>query len=442
MEHIKKHIDDIREEIIGIGEKIYREPETGFKEFKTAKLVEDKFLQMGLATVSVKEYPGIKATIDTKRKGPGLALVAEMDSVICPAHPDAHSQTGAVHACGHNAQIAAMLGAAMGIMSSGIIDKLSGKLHFIAVPAEEYIEIGYRKQLKDKGIIKYLGGKPELLRKGFFNDVDMCISVHASVKGDKDISIKNSANGCIVKNIKYIGKASHAGGSPHLGVNALYAASLGLMAINSLRETFVEDEYIRVHPIITKGGEIVNAIPDEVIIETYVRGSNIEAIKAASKKVDRAIAGSAYAMGAKVIIEDLPGYMPLHNDPNLISAGRDVAADLVGSENYSEGGHGKGSTDWGDISSLMPIMETSISGFTGTGHGADYMIEDPEKAYVLPAKYLALLSVELLGNKAKRAEEIIADFKPVFDSKEEYFKEADEFFKTKHSCEIELLHDI
>ena len=76
-----------------------------------------------------------------------------------------------------------------------------------------------------------------------------------------------SNNGCVVKTIRYIGKAS-CGGAPHMGINALYAANIALTAINAVRETFREHDTIRVHPIITQGGVQVNVIPADVRLET------------------------------------------------------------------------------------------------------------------------------------------------------------------------------
>ena len=81
-----------------------------------------------------------------------------------------------------------------------------------------------------------------------------------------------------------------------MGINALYAANIGLSAINAIRETFRDEDSIRVHPIITHGGSQVNVIPGEVRLETYVRGKTVEAILEANRRVDRALrAGRARA---------------------------------------------------------------------------------------------------------------------------------------------------
>ena len=98
---------------------------------------------------------------------------------------------------------------------------------------------------------------------------------------DGKAGVPDSINGCIVKTVRYLGRAAHAGGAPHQGVNALYAAQIGLTAINAIRETFREEDTIRVHPIITHGGSQVAVIPDDVRIETFVRGKTVKEIYAA-----------------------------------------------------------------------------------------------------------------------------------------------------------------
>jgi len=424
-------IQNNRDEIIEIGETIYRTPETGFREFQTAAYVRSKLDEWGVTYTNIEEYPGIKVTIDTGREGPGLAIVGELDALICPEHPDSDRETGAVHACGHNAQIAAMMGALKGLLDSGALGRLGGLLHFIAVPAEEYIEIAYRMELRERGIIQYLGGKPELLRRGYFDDVDLCISIHSTNNPNKVLALGSTLNGCVVKNIKYIGKPSHAGSTPYLGVNALYAANLGLSAINAIRETFREEECIRVHPIITKGGDIVNVIPGDVRIETFVRGKTLKDMLRASIRVDRALAGAAMAIGADVVIEDLPGYLPASYDANLQAIALEVGGALAGESKVGIDVHDTGSTDWGDISSLMPVLEAYVAGISGTAHGSDYKIADPDTAYVLAAKYLASMAVVLMSDDAKRARAVLKNFKPLFSSKQAYFNMADQLFRTR-----------
>src|SRR5262249_25723611 len=218
-------------------------------------------------------------------------------------------------------------------------------------------DIEWRVNRAREGKLEFLGGKPELLRLGEFDDVDLALLIHSTPRPEEGkTAIAASNNGCIVKTVRYIGRAAHAGGSPHLGINALYAAQVGLTAINAIRETFRDEDTIRVHPIITHGGSQVNVIPAEVRLETYVRGKTVEAILDAEKKVDRCLRAGALALGATVEIETLPGYMPMACDATMARHYEANAARLVGAEHYRQIGHRTGSTDMGDLSMVMPIL--------------------------------------------------------------------------------------
>jgi amidohydrolase len=417
-EDLKRQVNDAIDrratEIIGIGETIRSHPELGFKETRTAALVEETLSSLGLNPTAGLAMTGVRAERPgLAGDGPTFALLGELDALVVQGHPEADPQTGAAHACGHNAQIAGLLGAAMGLCDASAFDSLSGRLVFFAVPAEEYGDIEWRVEQARAGKLEFLGGKPELMRLGHFDDVDLAMMIHSTSRAEEGkTAIAASNNGCVVKTVRYIGRASHAGGAPHLGVNALYAAQVALTAINAIRETFRDEDTIRVHPIITHGGSQVNVIPGEVRIETYVRGRTVEAILDAERKVDRCFRAGALALGATVEIETLPGYMPMKCDPTMSDYYRAGAKDLFGAENYVDAGHRTGSTDMGDLSMVMPILHPVIGGAAGAGHGADFRIVDPELAYVGQAKALAGMAIDMLAGGAAGARDVLARAKP------------------------------
>ncbi|MEK7715632.1 MAG: amidohydrolase, partial [candidate division NC10 bacterium] len=165
-------------------------------------------------------------------------------------------------------------------------------------------------------------------------------------------------------------------------------------------------------PIITHGGSQVNVIPGEVRIETYVRGRTMEAILDANRKVDRALRAGALALGAKVEIETLPGYMPMTCDPLMADRFKANAVALVGEEHYRQIGHRTGSTDMGDLSQVMPVLHPYVGGARGTGHGADYEIVDKPLAYLVTAKSLAAMVVDMLADGAAGAREVLQKATP------------------------------
>ncbi len=407
-------IDRRSKDIVELGERIRSHPELGFKEFKTSRLVEDTLGKLGLAPRGGLAITGVRADLPCRGgAGPTFAVLGELDALVVADHPGADPATGAAHACGHNAQVAGMLGCAMGLLDAGASEHLSGRVAFFAVPAEEYGDVEWRVSQARQGKLEFLGGKPELLRLGHFDDVDLSMMIHATSRTeDGKAGVPASNNGCIVKTVRYVGRAAHAGGAPHMGVNALYAAQIGLTAINAIRETFRDEDTIRVHPIITHGGSQVNVIPGEVRIETYVRGRTVEAILDANKKVDRAFRAGALALGATVEIETLPGYMPMTCDATMARYFRENAVRLVGEEHYRQIGHRTGSTDMGDLSQIMPVLHPYIGGARGASHGADFEIVDTTLAYLGCAKALAATVVDMLWDGAVGAREVLASSRP------------------------------
>ena len=315
-------IDDRADEIVGLAQAILKNPEPGFRETKTSHLVSSKFAELSIPFRAGMAMTGVRGELTGGAAGPTLAILGELDSLIVSEHPHADAATGAAHACGHHCQIGMLYGAALGLMQSGVLPELSGRLVFMAVPAEEYIEIEYRDSLRREGKIEFLGGKPELIKLGEFDDVNLAMMLHTtSTPAEKQLCLSGTNNGTVAKKIQFIGRGAHAGGTPHLGINALNAATLALTAIHFNRETFQDADTVRVHPIITKGGEAVSAVPADVRMETFVRGRTIEAIMDANMKVDRALKAGAMAVGANVKIQTIPGYMPL-NQNQAMAAGR------------------------------------------------------------------------------------------------------------------------
>jgi amidohydrolase len=426
MQNLIKAVEKNRQLILDTERYVWKNPETGYKEYKTSKYMAEQFIKLGYDLTYAEDITGFFTTIDTGKEGPTVLILGELDSIICRNHPDSDPETGAVHSCGHNAQCAGLVGVAAALKEKGVLDELCGKIMLCAVPAEELLEIEFRSNLKEKGIIKYFGGKPEFLSRGYFDGVDMALMIHTTTN---DIPVVAPGSiGCIAKRIIYKGKAAHAGGSPWDGNNALYAATCGINACNALRETFQEKDIIRFHPIITNGGSMVNAIPETAILESYVRGKTFDAIKQSNKRLNQALIGAALSLGNNVEIIDSPGYAPHVNDLNMIELCKEAYEKAFpNAELKIRKFFNSGSTDMGDLSCVMPVVHPYAAGAQGTSHGKDYYIVDAEKACVDSAKWQVAMLYLLLQNGAERAKNIIANYKPLFNSKEEYFAYCDSF---------------
>ena len=426
-EQLKKEaceaIDARLDEIIAFADSVASEPELGFKEVKTSGKFAALLESLGreprrnvAITGVIDEYAGASSDIR-------VAVMGELDAILVPEHPDADPVTGAVHACGHNAQLASVVAIAYALHDTDIMENLGGNIVLMGVPAEEYVEITYRKKLRDEGKLWFLSGKQEFIRLGVFDDIDISVMQHSATRVPGFRSGASSiCTGFAGKLINYIGKGAHAGAAPFDGVNALNAAMLGLMAVHAQRETFRDEDHIRVHPIITKGGDIVNVVPADVRLETYVRGASTEAIIAASEKVNRAFRSGADAIGARCEITELPGYLPVVQCDMLNDMMVREMETLVGDEVLKIcPGFGGGSTDQGDVSQLMPSIQSFFAGVTGGLHATDFCLADNELSIITAAKTMLCLVIELLYDDAAAAKKVKSEFKPVL-TREEYLR--------------------
>lgn len=419
---IRAAVEKHRSLILAAERYIWENPETGYKEFKTDAYMKRIFTELGYELLEADGITGFVTVIDTGREGPEVLILAELDSIICPEHPECDKETGAVHSCGHNAQCAALVGIAAALKEDGATDGLSGRIRLCAVPAEELLEVEYRMGLMKKGVIRYVGGKSEFLSRGLFDGVDLAFMVHTA----HHFHTSRGSVGCIAKRITYKGRAAHAGGAPWDGTNALYAASCGLNAVNAIRETFRESDIIRVHPIMTSGGAMVNAIPESATLESYVRGKTFDAIVRANGKVNRALIGGALSLGANVDIVDIPGYAPLLNDKELTALTHEAAESAIPEYKMSEHHSiGSGSTDMGDLSCIMPVIHAYCGGASGTAHGNNYYITDPEAACVASARLQLAMLTLLLTDGARRARQIVEGYEPQFPSARDYLSYVD-----------------
>jgi amidohydrolase len=388
-------------------------PELGYREIKTAAMVREVLKGLNLPVREGLAVTGVEGSLSGRQAGPTVVVMGELDSVMGRESPLADPVTGAAHLCGHHIQVASMLGAAMGLVGAGVGPYLSGQVKFLGCPAEEYLEIEYRLGLMAEGKISFLGGKQELIKLGYFDGVDAAMMVHAFADTAEPGFLMNATgNGFMAKFIRYEGKPSHAGAAPHRGINALNAACIGIMAVHAQRETFQDDDAIRVHPIITKGGDVVNVVPSDVRLETYVRGKNLEAILDASAKVDRAFKAGGDAVGAATQITNIPGYLPIFQDRNLTELATRNGRVLLGDKGALEAGFMGGSFDVGDLSHLIPVIHPFVTGTQGHLHTAEFHVTDYEAAVVLPAKLMAMCVIDLLADGGEEAKRVKKEFQP------------------------------
>lgn len=420
-QRILRLIDVHKDQIIAFAEDIAAHPEPGYEEFCTAGKTAEVLKNLGYKVTEHLARTGVKGTKSIK-EGPSLTVIGELDAIGCHSHPNANPVTGVAHACGHHAQMAAMIGCAIAMADPDVQKCLAGTVNFLAVPAEEYIDADKRARLKKEGI-EFCCGKSEMIRTGVFDDTDIALTTHVHmVPVEEDFYLGNPAcNGYSAERVTVRGKAAHGAIDPWNGVNALSITTSAIQMMGLMRETFREEDHVRLHNVIRKAGDVINSVPDEAIVETKVRAASLDKICEITDMVNRAYAGSAYAFGGKIEMEKLQGYMPIiprAADNALIEAADDLGLNY---RTVQKGDFNNACTDVGDLSHLVPVVNFTFKGFEGKIHGADFKITDPEKAYILPAKLLALTVYKLLKNGGQEAKKITKSYTPVFN-KESYIQ--------------------
>jgi amidohydrolase len=428
-EEMKKNVDSTilaaRDDILGLAGRLEGRPEGGFQEFQTMKELVARIEALGLSAEVGLARTGVRATVGP-RGAPEIVLLADMDAL-----PTRGAADGIMHSCGHHAQMTAMMAVFEALCARGVPEEWGFRVSFVGAPAEEYTQLDFRRELRAKGEIKYLSGKQELIRLGVFDDVACVLKYHSMADSPaRAATVNGTLNGFLAKQARFIGKAAHSGAAPDQGINALNAASIALMAIHAQRETFRDDDHIRVHPILKESGITVNTVPDRALIETYVRGATIEAIRNAAAKVDRAIAAGALATGAALELSTTPGYQPFLPSPELGELLAKSASRFIPMNSIDLHDHSYASDDIGDVATLVPACQLGFSGFSGTIHGADFRACDPDRAYILPARILADLVLELGANHGEKAKKIRKAFAPALQ-KSAYLAYLDDCFTEK-----------
>ena len=387
-----KVFDQQYEEIKAIAEQIFDHPELGYKEEKTKQTVLE-FLQKVNPDLAYETFSttGIKTYLG-KGKQLKLAFIAELDAVYAPTHHNADKSTGAAHNCGHYAQVGTALAMYKYLVETKLYEEFDYQLVFMFLPAEEYLDLQYRDKLIEDGTITYYGGKPEAMKLGMFDDIDLVMHIHAT-GGEfekRTIDVNTGLAGFLYKYYEFQGKATHAGFDPFSSKNAYSMSTLFNVAVGLARQQMKDSEMVRMNPIVIDSNMSTNVVPNHIVVGTDLRAQSVEYIKEAAEKLDAAAEGSAIALQGQVKTTTKMGYLPFKQYTYLSDFVKetfeefDEIAELFDNRNHpiSAGG------DLGDLSFMRPCIQIGHSGFTGTIHGDDFKHVDPEFLFSIFPKFL------------------------------------------------------
>jgi len=365
---VKDNVESQRQRLIQLSLSIHDNPESGFKEEKasawlTSYLEDSGFhVERGIAGLAT----AFRATY--VQGSPRIALLAEYDAL---------PKIG--HGCGHNIIAASAVGA--GVASKCIIDQLGGSVVVLGTPAEEVF-----------------GGKIDMVKEGIFKEIDVAMLVHPNTRNMPT----EEALACSSLEVEFFGRAAHAAGQPHRGINALDAMILAFTSINSLRQHIRGDA--RIHGIITDGGEAPNIVPAHSAAVFLVRALDDDYLAELKNKVLNCFTGASIATGARLEYRwKDKTYAPIKNNmtlaelfkQNLESLGRQVEA--------FDPRFGMGSTDMGNVSQVVPSIHPTIA-IAPPGvliHTPEFAAAAASKAghkgLMDAAKAMAMTVVDILG---------------------------------------------
>jgi len=366
---VAAEIDRMRPRLIEISDTIHANPEIGYQEFKTSKLHCDELERAGFKiTRGVSGMPtAFKAVFEGRPGGPKVALLAELDALPSLGH-----------ACGHNIIGTASVGA--GIAVSRIMDEVAGTVIVFGTPAEE-------------SVVEGACGKPRMLDE--IRVADAAMLVHPG--SENTVKLLNVGREALY--FRFYGKASHAGATPHLGVNALDGVLNTYNLINALRQHVRMD--VRIHGIVTKGGDSPNIVPEYAEMRLYVRARDPAYLEETVERVKNCARGAALGTGTRV---EMGTYATrdynMVSNPTLVELFMKNWESLgVKVEEVTERSYG--SSDMGNVGQVMPAIHPTIAiAPKGTpGHSIAFReaskSEVGHQGLILAAKGLAMTAVDL-----------------------------------------------
>jgi amidohydrolase len=308
-----------RARLLSVSHRIHARPELAFEEHFASELLAHELSDLGYAVrMGICDLP----TAFTARRGDGalhVALIAEYDALPAIGH-----------ACGHNLIAACALGAAAGV--AGLADELGCTISVIGCPAEE------------RG-----AGKALLLKGGAFAGVHAALMVHP---GPFDVARPVTA-AMAELSVRAIGRATHAGAAPHLGVNAADALVLAQSAIGLLRQHLPPGDVV--HGVVTSAGVAANVIPELATASYVVRSTDGARRDRLQGRVSRCFHAGGLATGARVSVEiESPALDAVRHDEDLIAAYEANAR--AGGRTFSPAIPVPISTDMGNVSQVVPVI--------------------------------------------------------------------------------------
>lgn len=322
-QELRNRVNAEKKWIIDIRRKLHRIPEDGFKEFKTQRTVMDVLDEINVPYTTERTW--VIGLIKGALPGETVALRADMDALPlqepegCPFRSE---HEGMMHACGHDAHTAMVLGAAK--VLNGMRDQLHGNVKLLFQPAEE--SVGGAQPMVEAGVME----NPHVDRV-----YGLHVMPHLPVgKIETRMGTLNASTDTI--QLRILGRAGH-GAYPEQGTDAIVCAAQVITALQSVVARNISPLQSAVLTIgMIEGGNAQNIICDDVEMRGTLRTANAELRQYMKKRISDIVKGTAAAMGCVAEVNIIPGYAALVNDNDEALRVKRVATAIFGPENVVE----------------------------------------------------------------------------------------------------------
>ena len=315
--NIHPDIQAIKKTIIKTRRDFHKHPELSFKEFRTSRIVAEKLESFGIKVKRNIGKTGVVGILKGEKNGSTVALRADMDALPIQETGNASYKSindGIMHACGHDAHTAMLLGAAEVLSKSK--NKIKGEVHFIFQPAEE----GY-------------AGAKFMIADGAIDGVDEIYGLHVwNYQKSGTVGIKSGAvmAAADIFTIKIKGIGGH-GATPQGTVDCVIVASHLIQALQTIvsRNTNpLESTVVTVGQI--NGGYNFNIIADEITLKGTARAYTCKNKELIKKRMKEIIKGVEKTFGATINLNYKDGYPPVINDEYMTQNVKKIARRIVG----------------------------------------------------------------------------------------------------------------
>ena len=375
-----------------IRRRIHRHPELGFEERETARLAADRLGELGLEVRQKVCRTGVVGLLRGSAPGPAVALRADMDALPIEEqgdHPYRSTRSGVMHACGHDAHVACLLGAAE--ILAGLREEFSGAVTFLFQPSEEDLPSG-ALAMTEAGVLE----DPEVKALVALHVDPQLPAGHVGIRAGPFLAEARDFD------IRVLGLSGH-GAHPHEGVDALVAAARFIVAAQTLvsrRVDPLEPAVVSIGQI--QGGQADNIIAGQVDLRGTLRCLDPALADRLVGELETLLAGVAESAGAGWEIDWSQGCLALHNDAAAVDAVRRAVRRLYGAEVlHDDIPRSMGGDDFSyflqQIPGAMFVLGTS-DGTERTSHPLHHPRFDiDENALTAGAAILALSALELLS---------------------------------------------